>query len=454
MALYTGSNSSTLAQARADLRKQLGDSTFWADAELDLYLREGLRFWGAVTRQWRKRENLVLTQGASWYDLYALSSNLNPTVTDRDILEEIQYHLLETVNRTGWSGTSQFDLATVVDAMQGALDEVYAVTALKLERFANRAFGISDFHQVDDLAPAVTAVRRVAWKDPDGVRHVLWRADEDEQRFYSPLWSTGSGTPQAFSMWASAPLQLRVMPRPNLPGTLDLVVQRAAPTLDPATGVELGIPDDLSWVAKYGALATLLRREGQATDRQRAEYCQQRFEDGLEIAKAYPSVLAVELQGIPAQVGSVWDLDSYRPGWESETQATPTTWAHAGYNLVAVAPVPDLGPNSALVDLVAPAPVPTADADVLQIGPDGLVAVVDYAQALASFKQGGEEFVDTLEALAGATEAALRVNKKMASESWAKQAQDARSWIERVKNPLEQPSERATTRRSRSMEEE
>ena len=425
----------TFGQLKTDLLDSLGDSVFWTDAEAGLYVKEALRVWGATTQRWKTRENVPLVQDQHWYDLYADSTQLNPTVTDQDLLQEIQYMLLESVSASSWPGTAMFNLTVVQDAMQDILNEVYA-EALPVITQQVVNVPITDFHDLSSITPHVIHVRRAAWKTAAAVYSLLWRSDEDEKRYYQAGFeSQPLLIPQEFSTNFAQPLQLRLLPRPGAPGQMDLLLQKAAPTLDLTTGVELGIPDDLAWVVKYGVLASLLDREGMGTDQARAAYCKKRYEDGLELAKAYSSVLAAELNGVHVSVDSVQEMDAYTDGWQNDAASTPGILGMAGYNLFAVAPKPDAGPNSALLTIVDQAPIPSADGDQVQLGSDELEAVLGYAQHLASFKQGGAEFNNTGAQLAEFFKAAEKYNSRLSKTSWAKRAQDERTWKERVYRP-------------------
>lgn len=435
MALYSHT---TLADVRAALSSQLGDTSFWTDAELNLYINEAIRYWNTLTYRFKKRENVTLTQDVHFYDLYSASINLNNALTDQSLLVEIQYHLLETVNSGGWSGTTQFNLATIQSSMQGVLDEFYAEVVPKLVVQTVAGAGMQDFHNLSAITPTtpIVDIHRAAWLDANGDYSVLWRSDEDQMRGYKHAWeSTPDDRPYAYSLWKSQPLEVRLMPRSNQPGSIQYIFQKTAPILNLASGVELGIPDDLAWVIKYGVLADLLDQEGMATDTTRAAYCRKRYNDGLEIAKAYPSVLGAELNGISVQIGRLRDMDAYSD-WQNETSGTPDRIFFVGYNLFGVAPAPDASPHSVLFDVVQPAIVPSSDTDDIQLDKVEIEAVVAYAQHIASFKQGGREFLDTAGQMADVTEAAAARNNKLLKQTWAKPAQDAKTWDEQLVRPV------------------
>jgi hypothetical protein len=66
----------------------------------------------------------------------------------------------------------------------------------------------------------------------------------------------------------------------------------------------------------------------------------------------------------------------------------------AGLNLIAIPP-PDAGSYSLTATVVENAPVPVLVSDCLQVTQDVFDVILDYAQHLAAFKMGGEEFLVT-----------------------------------------------------------
>jgi len=49
----------------------------------------------------------------------------------------------------------------------------------------------------------------------------------------------------------------------------------------------LPIPANLAWAVKYGIMADMLGKEGEAQDTKRAKYCESRFGEGIELAKMW-----------------------------------------------------------------------------------------------------------------------------------------------------------------------
>lgn len=450
MALYTHT---TFAQAKSAIRARLGQ-TFWTDHETGLYLREGLRWWGSLTHRWRDRLTEQLVQNQHWYAVAALFPSQAPTVLDQDLLEEIQHHLLEDISRTSWPGTSQFTLDEVTQGLQSYQDFLLAQPLSLAQTLHN--VPLAPRFSLAGISPtrAILNLRRVAWKATDGTFTHLRKADEDQARYYDPGWSLNPDTPEAFSLAVTPQLELAFIPSPNTPGQLELVYQLAGPVLNPAAGVVLGLPDALSWGVKWGAIADLLAKEGASADPQRQRYAAERFEESLLISELYSFALEAELNGRLTNLSSVYDLDSYRSEWQNEAAAEPDAIAFMGYNLFSVAPKPDAGPNSVLFDAIVQAPIPTDDADHIQLGKDELDAVIDYAHHIGSFKQGGDEFMSTMALYQGAQGFAAELNGRLKAAITARAAMEQRAREEDRKRIMRGAPETRVPRVRRSQEGE
>ena len=81
----------TLSDLRTSLINRLDNANFWANAELDLYLKEAFRMWNLFTGRWHGETSLSTTTTARFYSPALVTS----ATTDQQLLNELQYHLLE-----------------------------------------------------------------------------------------------------------------------------------------------------------------------------------------------------------------------------------------------------------------------------------------------------------------------------------------------------------------------
>ena len=410
----------TYLQVRQALAQRLGDvsNTFWLDAELKLYVLEALRTWNAYATYWRDRGTFNTAAATPFYDVTVqMSSILGMTVTDRALITDLQYALMEaTSNGSTWPGTDQFTFTAVQNAIQRRRDQFLLETAAVLTH-SNINVPPTPIGRVP-LSDTILEVRRAAWISLDSngnpsTAYPLVRADELQFDYGASTWDTDPDTPSWYSTIVAPPLTVQLSPVPLDKGTLDLLTINAGADLDPATAATvLGIPDDFAWVVKYGALADLLGQDGQARDPDRATYCESRWTEGLELARISPSVILASLQGINNLMDDLWSLDRAIPDWQSAS-SVPSVIATAGRNILAVGIMPDAGPYSITCDVVRNAPIPVNDSDSIQLGRSEVDVVLDYAEHLAAFKMGGAEWKATNRAAVNMTRAAAQYNDRL-----------------------------------------
>jgi hypothetical protein len=112
-------------------------------------------------------------------------------------------------------------------------------------------------------------------------------------------------------------------------------------------------------------------------------------------------ILRVEINGQQLESSSLWDLDYGRPGWENEVCVAgqqPNSFAPVGTNLFALWPASLAGGESIKIDGVVAAPMLSA-VGTINLGQDELESILDYAQHVAQFKEGGQEFEASQESL-------------------------------------------------------
>lgn len=156
-------------------------------------------------------------------------------------------------------------------------------------------------------------------------------------------------------------------------------------------------------------------------------------------------VLRAEVNSIPLQSSSLYDLDYGQPTWESETATSgslPTVFAPVGVNLFAIWPASNAGGESLIVEGVTPAPVLTSVGNV-NLGQDELCMILDYAQHVAQFKEGGQEFEASQESLKEFLKQAGSRNATLAQSS------KFRKWMglaDQKKRPMRLPDARVGAR--------
>jgi len=363
---------------------------FWSQAELRIYLTEALRTWQSATMWSRQRDTFTAVAGTLWYDLTTVlaGNSLQQTVTDLDLVTSIQYRLLEPPG-VPWTGTDQFTLSDVLGALQRRRDQFLSDTGCFLTH-STPAGGAGRL----SLSSSVIDIRRLAWKDTaSGLYTMLSREDEATLNAFAVGWSQTPGDPQEYSSSVTPPFVIQVAPPPGASGTLDLLSVNSGVVLD-GSGVLIGVPNDFAAYVAWGALADLLNRDMYARDAQRSGYCEQRYQEGLILARLYTSNLQAQVSGVPCELGTVPEVDQFLPDWHNVT-GTPEALYMAGMNIVAVSPLAS-ATTGISVDLVANCPLPANDAAPVLLSDDMLDVILDEAAHEASFKMGGAEFIATI----------------------------------------------------------
>lgn len=403
-------SNTTRAQLRSLLAQRLGDTSnvFWPVAELNRVIDESLRTFGAYSSYWRERGTFVTTVGTPFYDITTkLPSLLAYTVTDADVVASIQDALMESV-----APTEMFTTAEIVSAIQRRRDQLLTETGCVLTRVLVPNIGNPSGRAA--LDQDTIDVRRAAWDTVvAGVvtaTSPMFRVDELQLDYGIASWETQPGTPLYFSTIVTPPVTLQIAPPPSQVGQLDLLTVVTGPALTGA-GVVLGIPDDFAPVVKWGALADLLGKDGQARDADRAMYCEMRWRQGVELCRINATVLNGQIQGVDNIIDDLWALDVARPTWQT-TQQQPDTIATAGRNIVAVANIPD-GVYSVTLDVVRNSVVPVNDGSFIQVGNEVLDCIIDYAEHVAAFKMQGPEWKATNRAMDNMVRLAGQYNEKL-----------------------------------------
>jgi|SRR5208337_2713116 len=403
----------TWLQARQALAARLADpnNVFWTDAENKTYLLEALRTWNALTEQWNSTFAFTATSAQVWYNLSLLGGSPRlRTLQDSDLYTIMEYHLLEPATGATWTGTSQFSIADLQGALQRRRDEVIQASGCNLGQLAPlpTSYGVRrTFFPDSTLEP-----RRTRFLPDSGPSGPVTLSREDTIAFdaFEPSYLQTRQLPSAWSVITGPPLAMDVDTGPNVTGNYDVISLQAGLNFQPPASTLLGVPDDWAWVAKWGALADLLSRDSEATDRARADYCLKRYISGLEIMKASNWLVSATINGLVVDTPSVREMDGYAPEWQNNAVAWPSL-VQAGMDFIAPCPVA-LSSGVSMI-IVGNAPIPILDGDFVQVSRDQFDVILSYAQVLASFKMGGSEFAATKDLEQDFFRAAAATNQRL-----------------------------------------
>jgi hypothetical protein len=445
----------TLAQGIAQLSARLADpnNIFWTVPECQAYITRALQQYNCLTNTWKT--DFQFTSSNLWNSLGSLAGSPRlRTATDIQSYTMLELYLLEPPTGGTWTGTSQFALSDLQNALQTRRNEMLQVSAcndillpnIPLTPNTRRTYlsdtildvprvrylalqtsptatgtvgtlsitvsssygiatgllvsgiGIAPWATVSSIVgttvnlslPNISAVSGVInFYSPS----TLYRDDTVALEWYeSPLYQLASGTPQTFQLSSEPPLSFDVDIAPNQPGVYEAVTSQSGTAFTPPASTLLGIPNDYAWVLEWGALADLLGRESEATDRERSAYAMKRYQDGLNLLIKTPWIMLGNVNGVACSVDSLEETDRYSVGWDLNPSTFGPVIVTGGIDFLA-APVG----SSIGITCLGSAPLLDSTNTFLQVSRDSWDTVLDLAQVFASFKMGGSEWKQTLE---------------------------------------------------------
>jgi hypothetical protein len=429
--MATTYNQTTFLEAKDRLASLLNDESkvFWTDTELGLYIIEALRFWGLAAQYWRDSAKFETVAGQAMYDLTTDVTDVTGsvlmqdlTVTDRDLIVDLEYNLMEPITTNwglGWQGSEMFTMGEIANLLALGRDDLLRQSGCIA---AGVQYTATAGNERVELSQDTIHILRMSVQE-EGSTSVLpmWPIDYYQAQAYNQTAFPATGRPNAYITTYTPTLAVDIYPSPRTQSVLRLDVVKSGSNFTPevAAGV-VGLPDDACWLAKYRGLDDLLSGDGLSRAPELSQYARQRWQDGLEMLAQYQSLMWSTINGKRMTISSLAQLSAQRPDWEGSS-GTPRSLHMLNWNRFAVYPVPD-GVYSIELEVVKKAPVPTDDADYIQVGREQMQAIYDYAQHLALLKCQGAEFTQSYDLLQSATEAA--------KEHMAALAGSAINWVQ------------------------
>lgn len=416
----------TFGEAKDRLASLLGDptKTFYQDAELGQYIIEALRWWGLSAMYFRESATVETVSGQAFYDLTedvldATQTDLlqSLTVTDRDVISDLLYNLMEdqiTNWAGGWVGSEQFSLEEISDLLSKSRDQLLKLTGVVGRRQEYILAGGQQRVFLDD--DLIKILRAEVDEDGSDGPLLMWAGDSQQIQSTTNGGLPVVGRPRSYLTNYTPTLALDVYPPAQTQSTLGLHVVESDAVLDPTVAATpLGLPDDACWIAKYRTMDDLLGGDGLGRAPQISEYAASRWEQGVDALSQYQSIVWSTVGGKRMTVSSLAELDVHRPRWQ-QTSGTPRSLHLLNWNVFAVYPVPD-GVYRLELEIVRKAPIPTSDDDFIQVGREQMDAIWDYASHIAMIKCQGTEFDQSMDLLASAQASADDYLALRASES-------------------------------------
>ena len=402
----------TLGSLRGELLARLQDAGAVATttAEANLYIAEGLRLINALTYAWNIPYRFDFNAGDTWKSLNVAGSPRQRTVTDSYLYSQIEAMLYEPMSGGTWTGTSQYNIGILSASLQYRRDELLMQSAANVQNLIQN----SPVMSVTSVLPDVTLdLLRVRWIPQDkSMPYALSREDVNTVNAFGALLNIQPGPPCSWMITANTPLSFDVSCPPNQPGNFDMLVSNAGATFVPPTPTVVGIPDDWTPALIYGCLADVLANSPEGRDAARAKYCLDRYEQLKKAMLRLPWLLEATVADIPVDTPSFSEMDAWMQDWEQRQPIGDPNIVVGGVDYVALAPfVPAASGSSfgsvstgssggssvsSVLVVVGNAPIPSSDTSYVQLSRDGVDALLNYCQHVASFKLGGADFAATM----------------------------------------------------------
>ena len=213
------------------------------------------------------------------------------TCTVQHILSAIQRHLLEPTIDGGVSW-QLWQEVEVIHYLRERIARFLVETGMVQDRSTLTTIAAQGEY---DLPTTLAELKRVALTNQGLYPMDFWQAD-----YGKTGWDQSTGTPYGY-LENVEQLSLQLVPSPTTGGeTVSLHMVKSTPFDPPVedaaaeedlsvaevlANYRLRLPGIFCWAIKYGVMADMLKKEGEANDPQRAEWCEQRFRDGIEIGK-------------------------------------------------------------------------------------------------------------------------------------------------------------------------
>jgi hypothetical protein len=215
------------------------------------------------------------------------------SVTDQELMTAAVYRLLENGNADASPSTFLTDMYTpqqLLNALNNRQRQFLKDTTCILTRVTQD----STPQEPRYALPGNSIVtRRVCWqKAPDQAtdpitaypKYSLFRTDTYALDSGMPSWSYDFADPTVFHESALPTLEIEIINAPIDVGTISLMYVALSTMMD-GSGVKLTVPDEWAPYIMYGALADLLKADGAGKDLNRTAYCEQRYTQGVEMAR-------------------------------------------------------------------------------------------------------------------------------------------------------------------------
>jgi hypothetical protein len=209
-------------------------------------------------------------------------------LTDQDLLDDIQRLVIEPPD-LGVTWPSGFWTAA----------EVLGYLNQRQDRFLKSTLLVTSWlmapvtaNQPQQNLPDGWLATRNAFFDTGTASSPLLEYSRQEADLMASTWESTPGPPSGYVSNEWATRQVLLIPTPIVSGWLHLFAALTGNPFD-GTGIWVTIPDEFTPYLIYGVLADLYGKQGRAFDPQRRDYCESRFQEGIDTAQVLLSAVCV-----------------------------------------------------------------------------------------------------------------------------------------------------------------
>ncbi len=199
--------------------------------------------------------------------------------TDQQLLNQIQYHMIETPDSGATWASGLWTQAEVVRYANQRQDRLLAETAPYV---TDTTISIINGTGSYTLPAGFISALSVIFTPTGGDPYELSPSDTFEADHGIPDWDTVSH-PKVY--YTDPTLVIGIAPIPDSNGSIELQYVATGTNLT-GSGASLTAQDEMVPTIKYGIMADMLSKVGRAHDPIRAQYCDERYEMGIEAVKA------------------------------------------------------------------------------------------------------------------------------------------------------------------------
>lgn len=201
-------------------------------------------------------------------------------MTDQDLMEQIQYTMIEPPNG-GQSWPSElWSRDEVLDYINERQDAFVKATHVRIA-IATIPVQQGTFRYA--LPADWVATVRLYWQPATTQKKALVRSSSWEADHGLGTW-TNQGIPKVYMDGDTPSLIIQIAPVPSVDCTLELIYIANCTALL-GNGATLDVADEFIPTIKYGALADMFGKVGRAHDPIRAQYCEERYNLGVEMTR-------------------------------------------------------------------------------------------------------------------------------------------------------------------------